>query len=279
MSEHKCTYKSNDKPITYKIKKVISENSDVKTFELDACMDSHPGQFLMLWLPEVDEKPFTIVNSHPLTVSVQKRGNFTTKVLKLKKDDFLGVRGPYGNIFTTDKVKKVCIVAGGVGIATLKMLLNELLEKKVNVKLIYGAADKEKFIYLKELENKLGNDLYISTDDGSLGTKGYATDVFEELMKKEKFELVYGCGPEIMLKKIFEISGRNKTNCELSLERYIKCGFGVCGQCAIDDKLVCMDGTVFNSVKLAKLSEFGKFCRAKTGKKVSINDYSKDICK
>ena len=105
------------------------------------------------------------------------------------------------------------------------------------------------------MSKKLGTDLYITTDDGSKGVKGYATDVFEELMKNEKFDLVYGCGPEIMLKKIFEISGRNKTNCELSLERYMKCGFGVCGQCAIDDKLVCMDGTVFNSAKLFSLSK------------------------
>ncbi|MFH1240011.1 MAG: dihydroorotate dehydrogenase electron transfer subunit [Candidatus Diapherotrites archaeon] len=279
MTEHKCTCRSTDKPITYKIKKVISENQDVKTFEMDTCICSHPGQFLMLWLPEVDEKPFAIVNSHPLTVSVQKRGEFTRQVLKLKQGDFLGVRGPYGNAFTTDKMKKVCIIAGGVGIATLKMLLNKLLEKKVKVKLIYGAADKGKFIYLKELETNLGKNLYISTDDGSKGVKGYATDVLDELMKKEKFDLVYGCGPEIMLKKIYEITKRNKTNCELSLERYMKCGFGVCGQCAIDDKLVCMDGTVFNSAKLSKLSEFGKFCRAKTGKKVSVDDYSKGICR
>ena len=191
MSEHKYSYRRSDKPVTYKIKKVISENQDVKTFELDASMSASPGQFLMLWLPEVDEKPFTIVNSHPLTVSVQKRGNFTRQVLKLKKGDFLGVRGPYGNTFTTDKVKKVCIVAGGAGIATLKMLLNELLENKVKVKLIYGAADKEKFIYLKELENKLNKNLYISTDNGSRGTKGFATDVLEKLMKKEKFDLLY----------------------------------------------------------------------------------------
>ncbi len=277
MTEHKCDCEQhNDKPITYKIKNVVSENSDVKTFELDTCMCSHPGQFLMLWLPEVDEKPFTIVNSDPLTVSVQKRGEFTKKVLKLKKNDFLGVRGPYGNAFTIDNVKKVCIVAGGVGIATLKMLLNELLEKKVKVKLIYGAQAKDKFIYLKDLEAKIGNNLYITTDDGSAGTKGYATDILENLMKKEKFDLVYGCGPEIMLKKIFEITNRNKTNCELSLERYMKCGFGICGQCVIDDKLVCMDGTVFNSKKLTKLSEFGKFCRAKTGKRVSIDNHSKE---
>lgn len=271
--KNNCKCKHSDYPHTYKIKKAISENPETKTFELDAKIDAQPGQFLMLWLPGVDEKPYTVANAKPLAVTVQKRGIFSGKVLKLKKGDYLGVRGPYGNSFTTRGVKKACIVAGGVGIATLRSLILELLGKKVKMKVIYGAADREKFVYMKWLKKKLGKNLYLATDNGSAGRKGFATDVLEEILRGEKFGMVYGCGPELMLKKVFEISEKHKTECELSLDRYMKCGFGVCGQCAIDDKLVCVDGTVFNSAQLRRMKEFGAFCRLKSGKKVSVEEY------
>ena len=265
-----------DYAVTFPIKKIIKENAGAKTIFLDVGIYSKPGQFVMVWLPQVDEKPFTVSYSgNGLGITVQEKGIFTKQILNLKKGDLIGVRGPYGNSFSTDEVKKVCIVAGGLGIATLNMLVRELLNKKAKVKLILGAQTKNKLLYVKELEKLLGKDLYIITDDGSAGEKGFATHLLEKFLEKEKFDLVYGCGPEMMMVKVFQICREHRVKCELSLERYMKCGFGVCGQCAIDDKLVCKDGTVFRSESLCELKEFGAHCRLKSGKKVSLEEFVK----
>ncbi|MBI2124338.1 hypothetical protein HYT92_00965 [Candidatus Pacearchaeota archaeon] len=95
----------------------------------------------------------------------------------------------------------------------------------------------------------------------------------EVLEKNKKIKIVYTCGPEIMMKKVFDICKKYKVEMEASLERMMKCGFGICGACMINDKIVCMDGSIFNSEQLNKLPEFGKFARLKTGRKVTLKEY------
>jgi len=244
------------------IKKVIQENNKVKTFFFDKKIKALPSQFVMLWLPGVDEKPFAL--SYDDAVTIECKGIFTRKTCYLKKGDKIGIRGPYGNGF---KIKKnALVVAGGLGMASLAGLIDSLK----NPEIILGAKTKKELLFVKRFKNKKVN---ISTDNGSLGFKGFATELMEEILKKKKFKVVYTCGPEIMMKKVFEICEKNKIECQASLERYIKCGIGVCGECAINDKLVCKDGPVFNSKQLRELSEFGKFARLKSGKKVSIKKY------
>ena len=75
------------------------------------------------------------------------------------------------------------------------------------------------------------------------------------------------------MKKIFDICKKYKVECEVSLERYMKCGFGICGACMVNDKVVCMDGPIFNSSQLSKMPEFGEFARIKSGRKVSLEEY------
>ena len=124
----------------------------------------------------------------------------------------------------------------------------------------------------QRLRNK---DLRLCTDDGSHGTKGFTTGLLGELLKnkKNKIKIVYTCGPEVMMKKVFDICNEHKVECEASLERMMKCGYGICGACMCSDKIVCIDGPVFNSEQLSKLGEFGKFARIKTGRKVTIQEY------
>ena len=114
----------------------------------------------------------------------------------------------------------------------------------------------------------------ISTDDGSEGYKGYTTDILEEklLKKNNKIDKVYSCGPEIMMKKVVDICYKYKVSCEVSLERYMKCGFGVCGQCSVDLEgiCICQDGPVFSGTKVGKIKEFGKYHRDKAGIKKSF---------
>ena len=115
--------------------------------------------------------------------------------------------------------------------------------------------------------------LNVTTDDGSYGIKGFTTNVLEKLLKEGKIKIVYTCGPEIMMKKVLELCNKYKVECEASLERYMSCAFGICGKCMINDKIVCIDGPIFNSKQLSNMSEFGKFARLKTGKKVTIKEY------
>ena len=114
-----------------------------------------------------------------------------------------------------------------------------------------------------------------TTDDGSFGLKGYTTDALNDVIKNNKIKIVYTCGPEIMMEKIVEICDQNNIEVEASLERYMSCGFGICGKCTVNDKIICVDGPIFNSKQLKEMPEFGKFARLKSGKKVTLKEYCK----
>ena len=113
---------------------------------------------------------------------------------------------------------------------------------------------------------------YPATDDGSFGFKGYTTQVLEDLLKNNKIDIVYTCGPELMMKFILDICEKFNIQCELSLERFMKCGIGACGQCCVDNggKTVCKDGPVFQGNVIKNMHEFGKYHRTKSGRKVML---------
>jgi dihydroorotate dehydrogenase electron transfer subunit len=251
-----------DLPKTVKIKKIVEENYKVKTFYLDIKLNAAPGQFVMVWIPELDEKPFTLSSINPVAVTVEKKGKFTEKMFKLKVGDLIGVRGPYGKGFSAKA--NACIVAGGLGLAPLL----PLIEKLKNPEIIFGVKSKKDLMFTDKLKGA-----NLCTDDGCVGFKGFTSDLLSEFLKKKKYSVVYTCGPEIMIKSVFDVCEKHKVNCEASLERFMKCGFGVCGNCAIDDQLVCKDGPVFDSKQIRKLTELGKFARLKSGRKVPLKEY------
>jgi dihydroorotate dehydrogenase electron transfer subunit len=261
----------SDMPVSNRVKRVVEESGEVKTIFLeDIIPGATPGQFVMVWLPGVDEKPFALsyMNAEA-AITVQRKGRFTDKIFKLRKGEYIGVRGPYGNGFDVDICRKPCIIAGGIGIAPLAPLAEKLAKKKPVV--IMGAASSRKLLFGRRME-KVGKVEY-ATDDGSCGKKCFASDLLEGVIRGEGVDAVYGCGPELMLKKVFEVCRKNKVECQLSLERYMHCGFGVCGSCTIDGFRVCSDGPVFSSEQLSKMKEFGKFARLKYGKKVGLSEY------
>ncbi|MBI4452339.1 dihydroorotate dehydrogenase electron transfer subunit [Candidatus Woesearchaeota archaeon] len=254
-------------PVMLEVSNVIREGKGQTSFFFRHKLECKPGQFLMIWLPGVDEKPMAVSYSskNEFAFTSQAIGKFTTALEKIRKGDKLGIRGPYGNSFS--RKENACVVAGGVGLSSVSTLIDALK----NPLIIYGARTKEHLIYLKRYKNK---NMLITTDDGSFGRKGFTTDVLEEVLSKnKKIKIIYTCGPEIMMKKVFDICNKYKVELEASLERYMKCSFGICGACMIDDKIVCIDGPIFNSSQLNKLSEFGKYARLKTGRKVTLNEY------
>ena len=254
-------------PQMLEIADVVEEAKDINSFFFKEQIECRPGQFIMVWIPGLDEKPMAVSyhKKNEFAFTSHSIGKFTSALEKLKKGDKLGIRGSYGNSFSIRQ--NACVVSGGVGMASVSSLIDALKNPLV----INGARSREYLIYLKRFKNR---NMIATTDDGSFGRKGFTTDALDETLKNnKKIKIVYTCGPEFMMRKIFETCSRHKIECEASLERYMACGFGICGKCMINDRIVCVDGPIFNSKQLSKMPEFGNFARLKSGRKVSLKEY------
>lgn len=258
----------SEMPEIVRVKRIVRENPYVKTLFLERKIEAGPGQFVMVWIPGLDEKPFSLSYTGRETgITVEKKGKFTERLFGMEEGDYVGLRGPYGKGFVPKA--NACVVAGGCGLAPVSVLIERLKEPFV----IIGARTEDRLIFRSRFPKAK-----ITTDDGSFGARGFTTDVLEDALKEKRFGAVYTCGPEIMIRKVFEKCEKHGIECQASLERYMKCGFGVCGQCEINGLRVCKDGPVFPSEKLRGMKDFGKEARLKTGKKVSVEEYAKWRC-
>ncbi|WP_320043276.1 dihydroorotate dehydrogenase electron transfer subunit [uncultured Desulfobacter sp.] len=251
---------------------------------IDEPIDFKPGQFVMVWIPGVDEKPYTISHHSPnrFGITVEAKGLFSKKAVSLGPGDKIGIRGPFGNGFNMGiGHKRVAVVAGGCGMAPLAPLVEAFQTGDgPEVVLIQGARSKSFLLYPDRFAAKAE----ICTDDGSKGYKGFVTDILEqkinELSKVSTpiFDMVYACGPEIMMGKVFEICEVHGIPCQVSLERYMRCGFGVCGACVCGHVVVCKDGPVFGSKILRTMDDFNTRALLKTGQPVPLNEYATWRC-
>jgi dihydroorotate dehydrogenase electron transfer subunit len=236
-------------PQSIKIKKIIQENFKTKTFITDVNLKAKPGQFVMIWIADNAEKPFSLTTSSPLSFTAMDVGKFSHHLnTKVKAGDTIWYRGPFGDGHFKIKKGPKFLIAGGCGCVPLYHLALRIKEKEgsKNTKIIIGAKVKKELLFVEKFR-RLGFKVLICTDDGSLGQKGYTTQILEKVLAKQKVACVYSCGPEAMLKNIALICGNYKTKFQLSLEALVKCGFGICGSCARGGKLVCKDGPVFDS--------------------------------
>jgi dihydroorotate dehydrogenase electron transfer subunit len=259
-----------DKPEAIPIKKIITESKRVKTFIFDMDFPGEPGQFVMCWVPGFDEKPFGIIkrDTQGFSISVASVGETTRALHMMEVGDLLGFRGPYGTYFKLPQnAKKIALVAGGYGMAPLSFLAQEARKKNIEVDLFVGARSKDELLYLDWMA-EIGVNVYASTDDGSFGFKGYNTELFKKYLENEKYEKVYVVGPEIMEVKVANYCYEKNTPFEVSIERYMKCGFGLCGQCCVDPTgwRMCVEGPVLNQDELKKVTEFGKYHRTASGR-------------
>jgi len=138
----------------------------------------------------------------------------------------LGIRGPYGRGFSLKPDTNSCVMGGGIGMASLATLVDRLNlavdKQRGHVTVIQGARTAAEIIYQKRFR-----DMKLCTEDGTAGFKGTTVDLLKDLLKKQRFQNVYVCGPERMLYKVVELCKEHGIESEVSLERYIKCGFGV----------------------------------------------------
>ena len=96
------------------------------------------------------------------------------------------------------------------------------------------------------------------------------------MLERGEAKTVYTCGPEVMMRALFALCEEFDVECQAALERYMKCGFGICGQCVCGEMLVCRDGPVFSSDALRRMEEFGRTARLKTGGRVPVQEFLKD---
>lgn len=215
-----------------------------------------PGQFLMIWIPGINEKPFSVskISDYLVEITVQKVGNFTEKLINLSAHEKIGIRGIYGNFFNVYG-KNIFVVSGGVGIAPLAQLCEIFKDK--NFYYIIGAKNLNELIFLERIKSNENAKIFVSTDDGSYGKKGFVTDLVREILDKEKFDSIIACGKIEMLKALYKIlkNKKVKSNIEFSMEGYMKCGIGICGTCSIGKFLVCKDGPIFRDKDLEYIFE------------------------
>ena len=243
-----------NRPQTIKITKIQEETSDTRTLFFDKELSAQPGQFLMVWTGN-DEIPLS--PSYPNAVTVRKVGEGSGELFRKKPGDYIGIRGPYGKSFTTNG--KILAIGGGTGIAPLALLARK--NKKTD--LVFGAKTKSE-IYFRDLSPR------ICTEDGSEGYRGFPTGLMEELLAETKYDSIATCGPEVMMVKVLAIAKQQNIPAQASLERYLKCGVGICGACVLSNGLrVCKDGPVFDSQTLENTS-FGQWKLDKAGEKCSI---------
>jgi dihydroorotate dehydrogenase electron transfer subunit len=255
---------------------IVEETRFVKTFVLDAALpNAEPGQFVMLWLPKVDEKPISIGAPDPLTLTVARVGPFSIALHGCTVGDYVGWRGPFGRPFRLHPERPAVIVGGGYGGAPLHFLAARALSDGISTKQIIvalGARRRDDLICVSQFR-ALRLEPLIATDDGSVGYKGYITDAVADYLASTQFDqppIIYACGPEGMLVALYHIARERGLEAQLSVERYMKCGFGLCGQCAMDGLLVCLDGPVLTLDQLDGVHDFGRYHRSTTGRRMPV---------
>jgi len=255
---------------------IKTESRTVKTFTFKdrKCAKAKPGQFLMLWIPGVDEIPLSIMNgdgNDMVEVAVRNVGEATNALHNMKIGEIIGLRGPFGNSFTL-RSGNVLLVGGGTGVAPLLFLARKLVNRASRLVFVIGAKTKDELLYISELEKLCSRKrLIAATEDGSYGAKCLATTPLDSLLQKEHFSMVYTCGPEQMMCKVVALAKRYKIDLEASLERLMRCAIGLCGSCVIGRYRVCRDGPVFTKERLGEFeAEFGVSKRNFDGRKVPL---------
>lgn len=211
---------------------------------VEAFVDDAPHTFLRrpLSVHDVD------YDSNTLTLFVKIVGKGTQKLSQLKEGEALNLVYPLGNTFSIVKNQKVLLAGGGCGMAPLLYLAKELCVNNCDVHIVLGAKASCDILLVDEYK-KYGH-VYITTDDGSLGVKGFL--IQHPVIKNDikSFNIIYTCGPERMMHAIAKIAVAHNVNCEVSLENTMACGIGACLCCVVDTKeghkCVCTEGPVFN---------------------------------
>lgn len=232
----------------------------VKLFEISAPLvakKAQPGQFIILIIDEKGERvPFTIADWSPqkgtVTIVVQEVGKTTKQLGTLKEGDYVSnFIGPLGHPAEIKNYGTVVCIGGGVGIACVYPEIRALKEAGNKVISIIGARTKNLLIFEEEIQ-KVSDEFYITTDDGSKGHHGFVSDILQRLITTQRhIDLVIAVGPVIMMKVIANLTRPHKIKTIVSLNPIMVDGTGMCGSCRVmingKTKFACVDGPEFDA--------------------------------
>ena len=232
---------------------------------------ARPGQFVQVLVPGGREfllrRPFSIHQASrkggwagTLEFAFLALGPGTTWLSQIQPHDFLDVVGPLGKPFPYPRNMTNCLlVGGGYGAAPLYFLAQELRARGKRVDMVIGARDQERLF--KPVEAKrLSQTVILATEDGSVGDRGRVTDVLPGMVSRCNTQVVYGCGPNGMLRAVAEYCAHHRIPCQVAVEELMACGLGVCWTCVVpviradgsgwDHLRSCMEGPVFSGSRV-----------------------------
>ncbi len=219
-----------------------------------------PGQFVMVWVPGFGEVPMSISSIGDLKcITVKAYGDSTRKLIRLKEGDFIHLRGPYGRPFSEPE-GDILLIGGGSGMASLRTLIGPRATG------IIASRTSDELLFSEEFEKEKRIEV---TEDGIRGLKGLVLMGLDQV-NVEDYSCIYVCGPEKMLKAVYERIRGHKVRAEFSLERSMKCGIGICDSCSINGYQVCVDGPTFSIEELGEMTEFGTTKLLSSGRRVQI---------
>lgn len=229
------------------------------------------GQFLMLRVNEKYDpllpRAFAVhriktKHPHSLEILYQIAGRVTRLMSRIKPGEELPITGPLGNGFSIEQPKKrAVIIAGGIGVAPVYLLAEALKKANIQTDLFIGGKSKKDILCVNEFRS-LGVKVKVSTEDGSLGKKGMASELLKDFIDKETVDSLrqislYACGPHAMLESIAGFAENHSLPCQVSMEAKMACGMGACQGCIVKTKTsdkngfsyqrVCKEGPVFNA--------------------------------
>lgn len=264
-------------PVVGVVTDIRQDTPDVKTFRVvgkdgKKLFEHIPGQCAMLSVPGVSEAMISITssptNKEYMEFSVKKCGCLSTWLHEMDVGQQITVRGPYGNGFPVDtelKGKDLLFIAGGIGLAPLRSVINYVRDKRSDygsVQIVYGSRSKADLVDYQEIidewmktERVEVNLTIDNPQDDWDGHVGFIPNYVKELNPDIR-KTILMCGPPIMIK--FTLNGLKElgfkdTQVYTTMELRMKCGIGKCGRCNIGDKYVCKDGPVFRFDQLGEL--------------------------
>jgi sulfhydrogenase subunit gamma (sulfur reductase) len=270
------------KPYLMQVKEVIEETPDTRTLrlqfkdeELRKNFTFKAGQFAEYGVFGEGECTFCIASSPTrpeyIECSFKLAGKVTSALRRLEINDTIGFRGPYGNCFPIEEMKgkNLVFIAGGIGLAPVRCLIQNVLDRRSEFKditIIYGARSVSDLVYKNEIEEwKARTDIktVITVDPNGetpdwKGEIGFVPTIVEKTNPDSKNTVAIVCGPPVMIKfttPVLEKLGFSDESIITTLENRMKCGVGKCGRCNIGNTYVCKDGPVFNYKQMKALPQ------------------------
>ncbi|MGE5674745.1 MAG: FAD/NAD(P)-binding protein [Mycobacterium leprae] len=267
-------------PMAARIEQIERQTYDTLTYRLSfedqALRERYtfqPGQFNEIGLLGIGEAPISISSWHgqrgTFDHTIRNVGTVTNAMAQLKEGDRVWVRGPYGRGWPVEQLqgKKILLVAGGIGLAPLRPLIMEVMERPqayAGLEILYGARTVEDHLFTREYDTWRSApkiEFRIAVDKGPAtfaGRVGVVTTLFDEMTSHPADTVVVTCGPEIMMKFVVKgllARGFRPDQIFVSLERRMECGVAQCGHCQIGPLYVCKDGPVFSYKEIKSLPE------------------------